>query len=91
MYFTPLRMRNLFIKSFVNPFVDIALTFSDSSFNSFSTIACFVLFEVTFLFMFFSLSSKSVFFTKLAISLLLAKSYFANLALKLSDVNLLKS
>ena len=53
---------NLFIKSFVNPFVDIVWNFFDSSFNSF-------LFDVTS----FSLLSKSVFFTKLAISLLLAK------------------
>ena len=54
-----------FIKSFVNPFVDIALTFIDSSFNSF-------LFDVTS----FSLLFKSVLFTKLAISLLLAKFAF---------------
>ena len=33
--FAPLRILNLFIKSFVYPFVDIALTFSDSSFNLF--------------------------------------------------------
>ena len=33
-YFTPLRILNLFIKSFVNRFVDIALTFF-SSFDSF--------------------------------------------------------
>ena len=33
-YFSQLRMLNLFIKSFVNPFVDVALTFFDSSFNS---------------------------------------------------------
>ena len=33
-YFAPLRILNLFIKSFVNCFVDIALTFF-SSFNSF--------------------------------------------------------
>ena len=68
-----LRTRNLLIKSFANPFVDIALTFFDnfSSFNS-------------FLFNFFSLLSKSVFvfFTKLVISLLLAKLTCANLALK---------
>ena len=47
-------MLNLSIESFVNPFVDIALTFLDSSFNSF-------LFDVTS----FSLLSKSVLFTKL--------------------------
>ena len=40
-YFATLRKLNLFIKSFVNPFVDISLTFFDSSFNSF-------LFDVTF-------------------------------------------
>ena len=33
--FAPLRILNLFIKSFVNFFVDTALTFFDSSFNSF--------------------------------------------------------
>ena len=48
-YFAPLRMLNLFIKSFVNPFLDIALTFFGSSFNLF-------LFDATF----FSLLSKSV-------------------------------
>ena len=41
-YFAPLRMLNLFIKSFVNPFLDIALTFFGSSFNLF-------LFDATFL------------------------------------------
>ena len=55
-------MINLFIKSFVNHVVDIALTFLDNSFNSF-------IFDLTSL----SFSSKSVFFTELAISLLLAK------------------
>ena len=65
-------MLNLFIKSFVNPFVDIALTFSSSSFNLF-------LLEVTFLFKFFSLLSNSVFFTKIAISFLLTKFACANL------------
>ena len=39
-YFSQIRILNLFIKSFVNPFVDIALSFYDSSFNLFS-------FEVT--------------------------------------------
>ena len=74
-------MLNLFIKSFVNPFVDIALTFFDNSFNSF-------LFEVTF----FSLLSKSVFFTKLANHFcLLNLLVLVNLAVKFSDVNLLNS
>ena len=79
-YFDPLVILNLFIKSFVNPFLDIALTFFDSLFNSF-------LFDVTFL----SLSSKSVCFAKLAISFLLAKFACFILAVKLSDVNLLNS
>ena len=45
-YFAPLR---ILFKSFVNPFIDIAVTFNDSSFNS-------------FLFKCFSLSSNFVFF-----------------------------
>ena len=62
-------MPNLFIKSFVNSFVDIALKIFDTSFNSF-------LFDVTC----FSLLPKSAFFfTKLAISLLLAKFTCFNL------------
>ena len=48
-YFAPSRILYLFIKYFVNPFVDISLTFSDSSFSLFSTNRCFDLFEVTFL------------------------------------------
>ena len=40
-YFAPFRVLTLFIKSFVNPFVDIALTFFDISFNS-------LLFDITF-------------------------------------------
>ena len=65
-----------FIKYFVNPFVDIASTFFDSSFNSFSASTCFDLFELTLLLKLNSLLPKSVFLTKLAIS---------------SAVNLLKS
>ena len=64
----------LFIKSFGNPFVDIALTFFDSSFNSF-------LFDVK------SLLSKSVVFMKLEISFLLAKFACFSLAAKFSHVN----
>ena len=56
------------MKSFVSYFVDIVLTFFDSSFNSF-------LFDVTYI----GLKSKCVFFTKLAISLLLAKFAHFNL------------
>ena len=51
-------------------------------FSSFSTSKCFVLFDVTFLFEFFILSSKFVFLTKLAISFLHAKFACANLAAK---------
>ena len=86
-YFAPLRILNLFIKSFANLFVDLALTFFDISFNIFSSSTCFVLFEVTFLYIFFSLASKS-FFMKLAISFLPNKSACANLVEKCSDVNL---
>ena len=73
-------MLNLFIKSFVNPFVNIALNFFDSSFNSFS-------FQATV----FNFSPKLVFFTKLTISFLLAKFACFSLAVKFSDVNLLHS
>ena len=47
----------------------------------------FVLFEVTFLFEYFSLWSKSVFFTKLGISLLLNKFDCTNLEVKVSVVS----
>ena len=73
-------MLNLFVESFANLFVDIALTFLDNLFNSF-------LFNVVS----FSLLSKSAFFTKLAISLLLAKYCDFSLAVKLSNVNLVYS
>ena len=85
----PIRILYLFIKSFVNPFVDIAVSFSDSSFNSFLPSTYFVLFEVTLLFKCFSFLSKSVFFAKLEISFLLAKFAYANFTLKYSAVNLL--
>ena len=68
------------MKSFVNPFVDVALTFFNSLFNLF-------LFDVTS----FSLLSKPAFFTKLAISLLLSKFACFNLEAKVSAVNLLHS
>ena len=91
-YLTPLRIFiNQFIKYFVNHFVNIASTFFDSSFNSFSTGTCFVLFELIILLKLNSLLSKSALFTKLAISLLLAKFACFNLAAKFSAVNLLNS
>ena len=74
--FAPLRILNLFIKSFVNSFVNIALTFFHRSFNSF-------LFEVR------SLLSKSVFLKRLGISLLLTKFASTNLAEKCCPDNLL--
>ena len=79
-YFALLRILILFIKSFVNPFVDIDLTFFDNLCNSF-------LFEVTA----FSLFSKSVFLRKLTISLLLAKFACSSLAVTFSAVNFLNS
>ena len=54
-YFDPFRILRLFIKSFGDPFVGITLTFSDSSFNSFSANTFFALFEVKFFFNFFNL------------------------------------
>ena len=45
-YLAQLRILYPFIQSFVNPFVDIASTFFDRSFNSFSSNTCFVLFEL---------------------------------------------
>ena len=76
--FAPLRILNLFIKSFVNSFVNIALTFFHRSFNSF-------LFEVR------SLLSKSVFLKRLGISLSLTKFACTNLAEKCCPDNLLNS
>ena len=75
-YFAPLKILNLFIKSFVNSFVNIALTFFASSFNS-------SLLDVKS----FSSLSKSVFFTKLAISFSLAKLACLSLAVKKFDIN----
>ena len=57
----------------------------------FSAATHFVLSEVTFLFKFFILSSKSVFFTKCAISAVVANFACANLAAKFSAVNVLNS
>ena len=79
-YFAPLRILNFFIKSFVNPFVDIALTFFGSSFNSF-------LFEVTF----FSFFIKICLFYEISNIIFVAKFACANLAVKFYDFNLLNS
>ena len=65
--FQPLRMLYPFIKSFVNPFVNISLTFLDRSSSFFLTSTCPVLFKVTFLLTFIGFSSRYVFFTKSAI------------------------
>ena len=72
-----LRILNLFIKSFVNTFVDIALVFFEILYNSF-------LFEVTF----FILLSKSIYFTKLALSFLPPKFACLSISVKFPDVNL---
>ena len=66
------------------PFVNNILTFFESSINFCSPSASYFLFEVNFLFIFFSLSSKSDFYTKLATSFLLNKSISFNLAVKSS-------
>ena len=79
-YFAPLGTLNLCIKSFDNPANNVALTFFDSSFNSF-------LFDVTF----FILLSKSFVFTNIAISLLLAKFACFSPAVKSCNVNLCKN
>ena len=50
-YFTPLKIIDLFVKSFLNPLVDIALTCSDSP---------------LILYGFFSLLSKSIFFYEIS-------------------------
>ena len=82
----------MFVKYFVNLFVDVALVFSDISFNSFSTSTCYVqVHKVTFLFNGFSLSSKSIFFTKVAASVLPARFACDNLAAKFTAVNLWNS
>ena len=75
----------------MNAFSDIYVTLFVKSVIFFSASTYFVLFEVNFLFKFFSLSSKSVFFIKAAISFLLTKYPCVNLAGKLSDANLLNS
>ena len=61
-FFCTIRILYLFLKSSINPFVDTSLTFSGSSCSLFSTSTCFDLFDLTFLFRFISLSSKSDFF-----------------------------
>ena len=89
--FCSIKNTKFIYQAFVNLFVDITLSFSDSSLNSLSTSTGFVLFEVTFLFKYFSLLSKSVFLTKSAKSFLLAKFACANLEVKFSGVNSLNS
>ena len=65
-------MLNLFIKFFVKPFVDNVLTFFDNLFNSF-------LLKVVLL----GYYQNPLFFTKSAISLLLAKFTCLTLALNI--------
>ena len=79
-YFASLKILSLFVKSFLKPLVDIALTFFENLYNSH-------LFDITS----FNLLLKSVFFTKLAISIFLAKFACLSLAAKFSAVNLSSS
>ena len=73
-YFAPLRILNLWIKPFVNPFLFF-----------FFYIYCFDFFDSSFtLFLF-----KSVLFTKSEISCLFAKYTCVNLAVKVIDITLL--
>ena len=71
---------NLSINSFVDPFVDIALTCFDSH-----VIRFYLMYHL------FRLLSKSVLFMKLAISFLLAKCGRFNLKSKISFAKLLNS
>ena len=80
-----------FIKILVNPFVEIASFFFESSFNSFSTSTFFDLFELILLSKLIRFSIKFNVFTKLAISVLFGKLSCFNLAVKLSTVDLLNS
>ena len=66
----PLDILYQFIKSFVNLFIDIASTFFDSSFSSFSTSTPFVLFKLILLLklILIILLSKLVFSTRSEIS-----------------------
>ena len=58
-FFSSLRVLYLFIISTVNPFVDIIIIFFARLSSLVLTSTCLVLFEVTFLFIFFSLLLKS--------------------------------
>ena len=74
------------------PFSGVFATLFVRSVSFFSVSACFVLFEITFLFInFFSVLSNSVFSQKFAISALVAKFAFSNLAVNISTVKLLWS
>ena len=56
----------------------------------FSAFSCFVLFELTFLFKFVTLSRKSVFY-KIDIAIIFASYICSNLEAKFSDINFLNS
>ena len=73
------------------PFSDIYATLFAKSVYFFYASMCFLLFEVTFFFKIPSLPSKYVFFTKGAISILLAEFACANFVANLCDFNLLNS
>ena len=86
-YLALLRVLYPFTKSFVSPFADIAFTFLIAHLIQTSTYL--VLFELFFLLKTNSLLSKSVFFMKLVILLLLATFARFNLKSKIYLVNLL--
>ena len=86
---SPLRILYLFIKSSVNPFVDISLAFFAKSSSFMINSIRLALFEVTYLLIFFSFSLKYVSFTKSTISF--AKSACFNLAATWTAVKLLNS
>ena len=73
------------------PFSDICATLFVKSVIFFSASICFILFEVNFLFNFFSLPAKSVFFTNESILFSYAKFACANLEGTFSAVNVLNS
>ena len=85
-YFAPLKILYLSIKSFVSSFVDISLKL----FSFFSTSKFFYLKQL-FVLIFTVFSSKYVFFSKSAISSLVAKFAYFNVSAKCSLVHLLLS
>ena len=90
-FFAPLRILYPFVKSLLSPLVGIASTFFDSSYKSFSTSPCFILFKLRFLFIFSSLSSNSIFFYEIRSIIFACQIRLCYSCRKISDVNLLTS